>query len=100
MNDINISVSSTETYGSKLKFKKKHKIIAVANRHPVNSVTHINVKLIQITRMLDLHKSEFYIVGDINVDLLQTQTKSMIKNNDNNLIANSKYCLISKPILE
>ena len=73
MNDITINISVTENLCIKIKIKK-HKIISVVYRHALNSTTHItkfNKKLNQITLILNLQKSEFYIAGDINVDLLQ-----------------------------
>ena len=51
-------------------------------RHHVNSATQIdefNQKLSRIIYMLNSQKSEFYIIGNINVELLQIHSKFVIK---------------------
>ena len=42
-------------------------------------------------------KSEFYILGDFNIDLLQTTNNCVIKNYADNLVGYSIKCTINKP---
>ena len=42
-------------------------------------------------------KTEFYILGDFNIDLLQVTNNRVIKNYADNLVGYSIKCAINKP---
>ena len=47
--------------------------------------------------MLNLQKSEFYIFSEINLDLLQIRSKSLIENYADNLMVKLIKCFTNKP---
>jgi len=57
--------------------KSKDLILGVIYRHPVSTIEHIDLfsnNLNEIFHKFSLEKSEFYAVGNYNVDLLQIRS--------------------------
>ena len=79
----------------------KHPItIGVIYRHPVyivNQLELFNKALDEIFLHLNMSKTEFYILGDFNIDLLQAHSNHTIRNYANTLISYSVKCTIDKP---
>ena len=75
-------------------------VVGVIYRHPVqivNQLEQYNRAMEELFCNLGNSKTEFYILGDINIDLLQVPNDRFIKNYADNLIGHSIKCLINKP---
>ena len=75
-------------------------VVGVIYRHLVqivNQLEQYNRAMEELFCNLGNSKTEFYILGDINIDLLQVPNDRFIKNYADNLIGHSIKCLINKP---
>jgi len=56
------------------------KVFAVIYRHPHTTVRDVNAEFESSLEMLTDNKESYYICGDFNIDLLQTETNEIVKN--------------------
>ena len=79
---INIDLSSVETLWIEIEINKKKLIVGVVYRHPVQTVEQIDLfsrALTNIFHELNSIKSEFYVLGDFNIDLTKIKSNNRIK---------------------
>jgi len=63
-----------------IKVDNYEKIFGVVYRHPGYFVNDFQPALENTVEIINSLSSEYYICGDINIDLLQSETKINIKN--------------------
>ena len=72
-------------------------IIGVIYRAPNSDLSVFNDKLSQILSKANLNNKYLYLLGDFNVDLLQTQKHSMTKDFIDSMFCKSLFPVISNP---
>ena len=97
---INIDLSSVENLWIEIEINKKKLIVGVVYRHPVQTVEQIELfsrALTNIFHELNSKKSEFYVLGDFNIDLIKIKSNNRIKTYADDLIGSAVKCLINQP---
>ena len=97
---ININLSSVENLWIEIEINKKKLIVGVVYRHPVQTVEQIDLfsrALTNIFHELNSIKSEFYVLGDFNIDLAKIKSNNRIKTYADDLIGSAVKCLINQP---
>ena len=75
----------------------KNEIIGVVYRPPNGDLAKFNIAFDKLLKMLDEEKKPCYILGDFNINLLNTDTHLETQNFLNILLAYGFYPLIDKP---
>ena len=94
-----MKVNSVENMWIRIETNKKSLILKVVYRHPIRAVEHISLftsELSNLFHSLNLQKLEFCIVGDCNIDLLQSEKNHHVRMYADSLISCSVKCTISK----
>ena len=95
-----LNVDYVEDIWISFKIKQKSYVVGVVYRHPIFTAIHMRIlteKLQNLFLEIKSTKTEFYALGDFNVDLLQLKTNKTICMYAENFLASSMKCLIDKP---
>ena len=88
----NIDLSSVENLWIEIEINKKKLIVGVVYRHPVQTVEQIDLfsrAFTNIFHELNSKKSEFYMLGDFNIDLIKIISNNRIKTYEDDLTMHS-----------
>lgn len=99
-NSLNINVDSVENLWIEITTEGTPLVIGVVYRHPVytnKAIDHFGNELNSIFHTLNLRKCKFYLVGDMNINLLPNNKSNEINNYIDSLISSSVKCIINKP---
>ena len=97
---LKLNVDHVEDIWISFKIKQKSYVVGVVYRHPIYIASHMKIlteKLQNLFLEINSTKTEFYALGDFNIDLLQLKTNKTICMYAENLLASSMKCLIDKP---
>ena len=97
---INIDLSSVENLLIEIEINKKKLIVGVVYRYPVQTVEQIELfsrALTNIFHELNSIKSEFYVLGDFNIDQTKIKSNNLIKTYADDLRGSAVKCLINQP---
>ena len=100
LHEFNLNFSSVENLWVSLETRGKTKIIGVIYRHPdsaAEAINEFNEKLSDIMYQPTRKKHEFYVIGDINTDLMKINSNRHIKMFADSLIANNVKCARCNP---
>ena len=98
--NLNINTDEVENLWIEITTAGKPLIIGVVYRHPVYktcAIEHFSNELSSIFHTLNLNEREFYLVGDMNVNLCQDNKSYETSRYIGNLIGSSVKCIINKP---
>ena len=96
---INIDLSSVENLWIEIEINKKKLIVGIVYRHLVQ-IDLFSRALTNIFLELNSKKSEFYELGDYNIDLTKIKSNNRIKAYADDLIGSTVKCLINQPTRE
>ena len=97
---LKMDVDHAEDMWINFKIKQKSYVVRVVYRHPLQTANHINLfteKLQNLCLEIKSTKTEFYALGDFNIDFMQIKVNKNICMYAENLITSSMKCLIDKP---
>ena len=97
---LKLNVDHVEDMWISFKIKQKSYVVGVVYRHPIYTASHMRIFTEKLQNLFLAIKSaitEFYALGDFNIDLLQLNTNKAICMYAENLLASSMKCLIDKP---
>ena len=98
--DINIDLSLVENLWIEIEINKKKLIVGIVYCHAVQTVERIDLfsrALMNIFHELNSEKSEFYMLGNFNIGLINTKSNNRIKTYVDDLIGSVVKCLINQP---
>ena len=98
--NLNINTDEVENLWIEITTTGKPLIIGVVYRHPVYktcAIEHFSNELSSIFHTLNLNEREFYLIGDMNVNLCQDNKSYETSRYIDNLIGCSVKCIINKP---
>ena len=99
--NLNINTDEVENLWIEITTAGKPLIIGVVYTHPVYKtcaiIEHFSNELSSIFHTLNLYEREFYLVGDMNINLCQDNKSYETSRYIDNLIGCSVKCIINKP---
>ena len=97
MNDYGLKIRSCEEIWVKISLNSSDKIFGIIYRHPVQCLTDFQSSFEPTVEKLINQKLEYYICGDITIDLLQYDSNVHVKNYSDMLFSLGCIPLIKPP---
>ena len=97
VNDYHLKIRSCEEIWVKISLNSSDKIFGVIYRHPVQCLTDFQSSFEPTVEKLINQKLEYYICGDITIDLLQYDSNVHVKNYSDMLFSLGCIPLIKPP---
>ena len=97
--DLEFKIESCENLWIEIKTTKNSKniVVGIIYRHPTHSFTDFSNKLTDTILKIDNQKLHYYILGDININILKQNTCKATKDYIDNLHSLNSMCIINKP---
>ena len=96
--DISLNVPKCQDIWLDIKpLSKKSIILAAVYRHPRHNFQSFQNNLLKILEKIGNKKKDFFILGDMNINLLHYSSKNNIKHYVDMMNSNNCRCIIDKP---
>ena len=97
VHSFNLKVEGCEELWVKINSNKTEKLFAVLYRHPGSNISEYHSSFETSLESLNQHKLQYYVCGDMNIDLLQCKLKASVKNYKEMLVSLGCLPLIKYP---